>query len=652
MVFSIRDFVIASKVRNEIEMSKRLLGSLVIASVLGLSLLVASVLLAGGSTLAQGEAQGGQGQSVVTIRVEGSGSNKPVNQVQSSVVKAKSVATEVWATVAPLPSVTLSPTPGTNPLKLKRGGAAAYPPNGKVYLMGGRHGVDGEDTTLTNIYEYTPGNPGRWLLKGAQIDPGLVGNRYTANMAVAVLTDTGGVHIYAVGGSSIDSVPIDRVRVYDPVADSITTLASDSWPASPVRIPGGWAVYDNKLYIFGGFSRLGDGAVYDDTWRFDPLAEAGSRWTQLDTADLKQARGYIAGATLDGYIYAMGGDTWDGSTLVPQKTVERMDPSLESPVWVQMSSLPTVRGDMGAWAYDSSSPYEIAGQIVVAGGGYPVPDNIGYVYTASSDSWAAFPDMVYATRNYGYAQLNGYLYAIGGYDFQNSLPEGANFVQRYDATNNAVPTPTPCAISFTDVPSDSTFYTWIRCLACRNIISGYSDGTFRPGNDITRGQIAKIVSNSAGFLEDAGPQIYEDVPVDSPFYAWINRLSMRGHMSGYPCGTIPEEPCNPPGNRPYFRPGASATRGQLAKIVSNAVGIGGSPEELFYTDVPTDNPFYIWIMRLTEIGVMSGYPCGGEGEPCDDANRPYFRPSNNVTRGQASKVVANSFYPDCQTPSR
>lgn len=219
-------------------------------------------------------------------------------------------------------------------------------------------------------------------------------------------------------------------------------------------------------------------------------------------------------------------------------------------------------------------------------------------------------------------------------------------------TSTTVPssTPTICPASFTDVPNDHTFYANIRCLACRGIISGYSDGTFKPGNDITRSQIAKMVSNSAGFDEDPGPQIYEDVDPTYTFYSWINRLSMRGHMGGYECGLVPEEPCNPPDNRPYFRPNASATRGQLAKIVANAAEVGGTPTGLYYTDVPEANPFYVWIMRLTNLGVMSGYPCGGEGEPCDDANRPYFRPFANVTRGQASKIVANTFYPGCQTP--
>src|SRR6476620_9407934 len=51
-----------------------------------------------------------------------------------------------WVDIAAFPAVTYSPTPGAAaPAKLKRAGAAAYPPNGKVYLLGGRNGTDGED---------------------------------------------------------------------------------------------------------------------------------------------------------------------------------------------------------------------------------------------------------------------------------------------------------------------------------------------------------------------------------------------------------------------------------------------------------------------------------------------------------------------------
>jgi hypothetical protein len=241
-----------------------------------------------------------------------------------------------------------------------------------------------------------------------------------------------------------------------------------------------------------------------------------------------------------------------------------------------------------------------------------------------------------------------------------SLPPSATRTSTSTSTSTPVgatstpgaATPTACTQSFTDVQPQDTFYPFIRCLACRGIIGGYADGTFRPNNNITRGQIAKMVSNAAGFSETLPGQSFEDVPPESPFYLFIERLYRRGIMGGYPCGQRQIETCVPPENRPYFRPNEDATRGQLSKIVSNAAGYGEPHTGQFYSDVTGDNPFYLEIMRLTTRGVMSGYPCGGEGEPCDTENRPYFRWGNPVTRGQASKIVANTFYPGCQTPRR
>jgi hypothetical protein len=215
-------------------------------------------------------------------------------------------------------------------------------------------------------------------------------------------------------------------------------------------------------------------------------------------------------------------------------------------------------------------------------------------------------------------------------------------------------TPTSCTLTFTDVPPDNPFYSFIRCLACRGIVSGYDDGTFRPGNDITRGQIAKIVSNAAGFNEDPGPQIYQDVDSMNPFYIWVNRLTNRGYIGGYGCGSVPEEPCIAPANRPYFRTFANATRGQISKILSNAAGFDDviPPDQYTFADILPGSTFWLYIERLVLHGkIVGGYPCGGPGEPCDPENRPYFRPYRNATRGQMAKEVANTFSPDCQIPS-
>src|SRR4051812_42222635 len=132
-----------------------------------------------------------------------------------------------WVDVAPFPTVTIDFTPAPTSLKLKRAGAAAYPPNGKLYVLGGRHGTDGEDTSQRLIWEYSPGSPGTWTQKTSLLDTTDPGGRQTANMAVALLTDTSGVRIYAIGGNDINSNPASLVRVYNPVADTLTTLTTD-----------------------------------------------------------------------------------------------------------------------------------------------------------------------------------------------------------------------------------------------------------------------------------------------------------------------------------------------------------------------------------------------------------------------------------------
>ena len=227
-------------------------------------------------------------------------------------------------------------------------------------------------------------------------------------------------------------------------------------------------------------------------------------------------------------------------------------------------------------------------------------------------------------------------------------------------TATATSTPGACALQFEDVPDGSTFYSFVRCLACQGFLSGYPCGGtgepcvpptnypyFRPSANITRGQLSKVVSNAAGFGEPVSGQTFEDVPAGSTFYEFIERLVARGVMSGYPCGGE-GEPCVPPDNRPYFRPNNNATRGQISKIVAISAGITDPPGVQRFEDVAPGSTFYTYTQQLANLGVMSGYPCGGGGEPCvppDD--RPYFRPNSQATRGQVSKIVSNTFFPGC-----
>ena len=98
-----------------------------------------------------------------------------------------------------------------------------------------------------------------------------------------------------------------------------------------------------------------------------------------------------------------------------------------------------------------------------------------------------------------------------------------------------------------------------------DIISGYSCGSgcleFRPGNNVTRGQLSKIVVIAANWpVIDPTIPTFSDVPTDQPFYTYIETAYCHGVISGYSDGT--------------FRPGNDATRGQISKIVYQAVTEG------------------------------------------------------------------------------
>ena len=267
-----------------------------------------------------------------------------------------------------------------------------------------------------------------------------------------------------------------------------------------------------------------------------------------------------------------------------------------------------------------------------------------------------------------------YYVTMGGPTGDNSNYIGIDTVS-YTAACAPTATPTACPIQFKDVPSSgagSTFYSYVRCLACRNIVTGYPCGApgepcpgsyFRPGQNVTRGQISKMVAIAAGLSGPAGTRKFQDVPEDSTFYLWIQQLANSGAISGYACGgtnpaTGAAEPCVAPGNLHYFRPNNNVTRGQLAKIVSEAAGFSDAAGAQLFADVPPASTFYIWVQRLADRGIVSGYPCGstnpatGAPEPCDGAARPYYRVNNNVTRGQVAKIVAETFFPGCQTPAR
>jgi len=206
-------------------------------------------------------------------------------------------------------------------------------------------------------------------------------------------------------------------------------------------------------------------------------------------------------------------------------------------------------------------------------------------------------------------------------------------VEMYDGTcGTPTPTPTPanCMLSFSDVHQADYFYTPVLYLACHGVISGYSDGTFRPYANTTRSQMVKIVVlgfNKAIVTPSGSSYSFSDVPRTNPFFPVVETAYADGIVSGYTCGVAPAGPCDSL-HRPWFLPYANVTRGQLSKIDVIAAGWTlYNPTVPTFTDVARGSTFYQVVETAVCHGVISGY--------ADHTFRPY----NDAIRGQISKIV-------------
>ena len=154
--------------------------------------------------------------------------------------------------------------------------------------------------------------------------------------------------------------------------------------------------------------------------------------------------------------------------------------SLASPVWAAM--------------------IDITDQYVVANGG----GHLGFINPAvyqlvnSAQPHPPYHDITNG-NNGGYSTNAGWdaVTGLGSPDLYNFARD---LVPAHQGSPTPASSPTPCT-GYRDVPPGSTFYPYITCLSGLGIINGYSDCSFRPNNNVTRGQAAKIIANAANYTD-------------------------------------------------------------------------------------------------------------------------------------------------------
>jgi len=167
-------------------------------------------------------------------------------------------------------------------------------------------------------------------------------------------------------------------------------------------------------------------------------------------------------------------------------------------------------------------------------------------------------------------------------------------------------------IAFSDVPSDSWCNSSAARLVSMGAIHGYPDGTFRPNNNITRAEFAKMLVLAMGWkLEDTSTASFPDI--DESYWAnrYIETGKAHGVLHGYKDG--------------FFRPDKSISRGEIAKIIAMNLRLteGSSNLEDIGSHWAKDH-----INACAKVEIIAGY-----------ADRT-FRPDNPATRCEAAKMIA------------
>ncbi|MDP3385698.1 MAG: S-layer homology domain-containing protein [Eubacteriales bacterium] len=182
-------------------------------------------------------------------------------------------------------------------------------------------------------------------------------------------------------------------------------------------------------------------------------------------------------------------------------------------------------------------------------------------------------------------------------------------------------------VSFNDLDNaewaQETIIEWVD----KGLISGYEDGTFRPNQEVTRAEYAKMIFN-AYELETDGKKDFSDVLESDWHYEIITKKAFLGFVNGYPDGT--------------FRPDAPITRTEAATIIFNILDFEENEEaaEIFMDSSMIPGWAKGIIGAVYEAGFILGYPDGT------------FRPDDFITRAESVFMINNAVFiePDEEEP--
>ncbi|MFH1375644.1 MAG: S-layer homology domain-containing protein [Patescibacteria group bacterium] len=157
-------------------------------------------------------------------------------------------------------------------------------------------------------------------------------------------------------------------------------------------------------------------------------------------------------------------------------------------------------------------------------------------------------------------------------------------------------TAVPAQAAFSDVGSSQKYRSAIEYLASQGIIHGYPDGSFRPGGEITRAELAKITVVASGVTPDSERYRSCFADVDRQWFApYVCYARERGFLAGYP------------GNQ--YKAGDKVNRAEAVKIILNTLGVGFDTTGESFADVSAETWYALYAQtvrsqNLTDWGLF------------------------------------------------
>lgn len=172
---------------------------------------------------------------------------------------------------------------------------------------------------------------------------------------------------------------------------------------------------------------------------------------------------------------------------------------------------------------------------------------------------------------------------------------------------------------FDDVKPDSKFFDSLAYLKKNGVIGGYDDNTFRPYQELSRGELIKTIVaakrqfplalNYNNCFKDVGNEWYAPAVCLAKEKGWVN---------GYGDNT--------------FHPTETLNKVEALKMIMEAFDIKETPDSISpannFADLDRDAWYYGYVKVALERNLLDENP-----------NLEFFKPEDPATRGEAAQII-------------